>query len=422
MTTLSGTPPSGSPPSRITKLAALAGQPSRRIVGLMSGTSLDGLDIALCTIHGAGMDTRVLLEKFMTRPYSAGERARFGSVVSQETVALADVCILNAWIAELHGRAVLAALNEWDVPPASVDLIASHGQTVYHAPASWNAEGSPRGSLGAPTDANRHATLQLGDGDLLAVTTGIVTLSDFRQKEIAGGGQGAPLAPYVEALLYAGKESRVLLNLGGIANFTWLPARGSKDAAPKSGDTGPANTLIDRAMRRVAPEGPGYDMDGAAAARGRVNPELLARLKAHPYFGLPCPKSTGPEMFGEAYLAEALERSGARATRGDDLVATLTRLTVDTIADALKREVPQLAGTVLYVSGGGQHNSTLVRWLAESLPGVRIADSSVLGIPPDAKEAVLFAVIANETVAGPGFLAADGSGRRLAFGKISLPD
>ena len=399
-------------PPRIARLAALAAKPIRRIVGLMSGTSLDGLDIALCAISGAGTNTRAVLEQFLTRPYSAAEKERLRSVVSQPHVALSDVCILNAWIAEIHGRAVLAALAEWGVPAAEIDLLASHGQTVYHAPASWRPAGDPRGPA-------RHATLQLGDGDLVAVCTGLPTVSDFRQKEIAGGGQGAPLAPYVEALLYRGPEPRILLNLGGIANFTWLPPLGSTEL-PRCGDTGPANTLLDRAARQAAPGGPGFDPDGGAAAVGRVHAGLLARLKAHPYFALPCPKSTGPEIFGEAYLSAALEAGGAPP--GNDLLATLTRLTVDTIVDTLRREVPDLAGARVYVSGGGQHNRTLLRWLGEALPMLRIEDSGALGTPPDAKEALLFAVLANEAVAGPGFPAADGSGRTLAFGKLSFPD
>jgi len=407
-------PMSPSVPPRIARLAELALKPSRRVIGLMSGTSLDGLDIALCTIGGAGPATRVTLDHFLTRPYSPAERERLRAVVSRPEAALADVCILNAWLAETHARAVLAALAEWGVAAGEVDLLASHGQTVFHAPGSWRPDGDAR----APA---RHATLQLGDGDLLALRTGLITVSDFRQKEIAGGGQGAPLAPYAEALLYRAADARVLLNLGGIANFTWLPPQDC--AAPvRSGDTGPANTLLDRAARLAEPDGPGFDPDGAGAAHGAVDHGLLARLKGHAYFALPCPKSTGPELFSEAYLAEALEWAGGRALRGADLLATLTRLTVDTIADTLKREVPRLAEATLYVSGGGRRNRTLMAWLAEALPRVRFADAMALGIPPDAKEAVLFAVFGNEAVAGPGFPAPDGSGRRVAFGKVSFPD
>ena len=401
-------------PSRIARLAALAGKPSRCIVGLMSGTSLDGLDIALCTVHGAGETTRVELERFLTRPYAAAERARLSQVVSRAGAGLKEVCVLNVWLAEVHARGVLAALAEWGVAPGQVDALASHGLTVFHAPGAWRLEGE------GPETA-RHATLQLGDGDALAVRTGLLTVSDFRQKEIAGGGQGAPLAPYAEALLYRGAEPRVLLNLGGIANFTWLPPRGSPDR-PRSGDTGPANTLIDAVARRTRPAGPGYDPDGAGAARGKVHAGLLARLKAHPYFAQPCPKSTGPELFGDEYVLRALEALGAGSIGPDDLLATLTRLSAETVADTLRRDVPRLGSATVYVSGGGQRNRTLMRWLAECLPGVALRPSQDLGAPPDAKEALLFAVLANELLAGVGFVAADGSERRLAFGKISFPD
>jgi len=248
----------------------------------------------------------------------------------------------------------------------------------------------------------------------------LLTLSDFRQKEIAGGGQGAPLAPYAEALLYRSDKPRILLNLGGIANFTYLPPRDSGQPV-RYGDTGPANTLIDGAATRANPQGPGYDPDGAGAASGKVHEILLRRLKAHPYFSLRLPKSTGPEMFGEAFVSRALEGLGGKSVTTGDLLATLTRLTAETAADAIRQEVPAWTEATLYVSGGGQHNRTLMTMLSECLPGLPIRDSADLGTPADAKEAVLFAALANETLAGPGFLAPDGSGRRISFGKISFP-
>jgi anhydro-N-acetylmuramic acid kinase len=273
-------------------------------------------------------------------------------------------------------------------------------------------------------EAELHSTLQIGDADRLAWTTGILTVSDFRQKEIAGGGQGAPLAPYAEALLFAKPgTSRILLNIGGIANFTWLPP----DEPVRrwiSGDTGPGNTLIDRAVRLHFPElSEGFDRDGALAAAGKVDPQALAGAKSHPYFSRPFPKSTGPEEFGPEFFSR-LETLVPSVTREHalGLVALCTRLTAETIADALRSVVQPLTGAELFASGGGAHNRTLMRWLGELLPGVAIHDSAALGIPPDAKEAVLFAVLANETLAGAGFPARDGSGRRITFGKISLPD
>ena len=251
--------------------------------------------------------------------------------------------------------------------------------------------------------------------------TGILTVSDFRQKEIAGGGQGAPLAPYAEALCCAAPgRSRVLLNVGGIANFTWLPAEDPQRWV--SGDTGPGNTLIDGAVREAFPERTeGFDPGGMLAAEGRVHGAALARLKAHPYFARPMPKSTGPEAFGAQFVADALAGLGGAAPNGHDLIATLTRLTAETVAEAIQRTVTPLAQSELIVSGGGAHNRTLMGWLEALLPGMTVLDSAVLGIPADAKEAVLFAVLANETLAGEGFAAPGGSGR-ISFGKLSFAD
>jgi anhydro-N-acetylmuramic acid kinase len=403
-------------PPRIERLAALAGKAERRMLGLMSGTSLDGLDMALCRIAGHGTDTELTLLHFKTDPYGTEERERLRALASRETVSLRDLTVAHAWLAERHASAVLAALGTWGVAPGEVDAIASHGQTLYHAPGGWELEG-----------AARHATLQIGDGDHLALRTGILTVSDFRQKEIAGGGEGAPLAPYAEALLFGGAaRPRVLLNLGGIANFTWLPAQGDAHA-PVSGDSGPGNTLLDLAVRRYFPDrAEGYDRDGAIAARGTPHAGLLAALKAHPYFGKPFPKSTGPETFGEAYLDAALEEagaSGAAPPAPEDVLATLTALSAETVAETLRRETPALQGAEAFLSGGGKHNLALVARLEEALPELAWRDVEALGIPGDAKEAVLFAVLANETLCGEGFPARAGTAPgTIGFGKISFPD
>ncbi|MBI4083849.1 MAG: anhydro-N-acetylmuramic acid kinase [Candidatus Lambdaproteobacteria bacterium] len=393
----------------------------------MSGTSLDGLDLALCAIAGSGPGTAVTLERFRTAPYDAATRARLREVVFREQVSLAALCAANGWLAELHARLVRESLAAWGVTPAEVDALASHGQTVYHAPAAWREDGSEGGEPHQATARHampHHATLQIGDGDRLAVATGILTVSDLRQKEIAGGGQGAPLVPYVDALLYGDPaRGRVLVNLGGIANFTWLPPAGG--GAPAAGDTGPGNTLIDGAVRRDFPGiAEGFDREGALAARGAVHAGALAALKAHPYFGAPCPKSTGPELFGEAYVAQALAAAGVPGLGGAELVATLTRFTAETLAETLRREAPALAGAEGFVTGGGRHNRTLMGWLRDLLPELTWRESDLLGVPPDAKEALVFAVLANETLAGAGFAVPFGSTGRppLGFGKLSFPD
>ncbi|MEO6760690.1 MAG: anhydro-N-acetylmuramic acid kinase, partial [Saprospiraceae bacterium] len=200
----------------VQRLAALAEQPSRRIVGLMSGTSLDGLDVALCRFTGNGAETQVVVEQFATRPYDEGFKAEIRRVFAKREVDFQHLTLLNVVIAERHAAIVLECLRTWQVEPAEVDLIASHGQTVFHAPRIFHG-----------LDDYPHATLQIGDGDHLARRTGILTISDFRQKHLAAGGEGAPLALYGDYFLFSQPgEDRFLLNLGGIANFTFLPADG----------------------------------------------------------------------------------------------------------------------------------------------------------------------------------------------------
>jgi len=417
-----------SPSPRIARLAALAALPERRVLGLMSGTSMDGLDLALCRIAGRGGDTSLALEHHATVAYTPALREELAAVVSRPTVSLADLTVLHGRLATLHGAMVLETLAGWGVDPAQVHLLASHGQTVWHAP-DVPAPGEPRES--APKDtvdgilAPRHATLQIGDGDLLAVRTGLLTLSDFRQKEIAHGGQGAPLAPYGEALLFAGEQPRILLNLGGIANFTRLPPKGS-GAPILTGDTGPANGLLDRALRRFFPDHPdGFDRGGILAAQGRVHAPLLERMKAHPYFARPCPKSTGPELFGEAFLDGALTGTAGAAPSPEDLLATLARLTVETVAETLHRECARaglpLEGCEGFISGGGRHHPALRDGIMAALGEVDWRDAEALGIDPDAKEAVLFAALAHESLFGAGFPAPAGN-TRFGFGKLSWPD
>ena len=380
----------------LTRLTALAQQPSRRIIGLMSGTSLDGLDVALCRCSGHGPSLRVQLEQFASRPYPADFQRRLRAV-SQPTVALEELTILHAEVARQHAAAVLACLAEWHLPAAEIDLLASHGQTIWHSPAHQR-----------PGHAYaHHATLQIGDGDHLAAGTGIITVADFRQKHVAHGHEGAPLAGYADALLFARPgENRLLLNLGGIANFTWLPAAGGP---PFVTDTGPANTLLDAVVRQHFP-GLSFDAEGGLAAQGTPHPALLAALLAHPFFGAPLPKTTGPELFNLAFVQAAQHRTSTEALPAPDLLATLVELTAASIAAAVQTlPVPSLR---VFLSGGGSHNATLRRALQRHLPQATFADTSTLGIPADAKEAVLFAVLANETVAGS---------PAISLGKLCLP-
>ncbi len=381
----------------LSRLLAVARQPSRRIIGLMSGTSLDGLDVALCRCTGHGATLQVTMEQFITVPYEAAFQARLRAV-SQPQVDLEEVVLLNAEVGRRHAATVLACLAGWGVGPAEVDVLASHGQTIWHAPRHQHGR----------ADFPHHATLQIGDGDHLAVGTGILTLSDFRQKHVAAGYEGAPLAPFADELLFRQPGvNRLLLNLGGIANFTLLPADGGPAQAT---DTGPGNTLLDAVVRQHYP-GQAYDEGGRLAAQGQPHAGLLAALRSHSFFSEPFPKTTGPELFSPTYLAENQHRTGTENLSVPDVLATLIELGAGAVAQGVCHYLGPAPAADALVSGGGAHNATLLAALARHLPATSLRSTAEAGVPPDAKEAVLFAVLANEALAGSG----------LSLGKISLP-
>ncbi|MCA8831690.1 anhydro-N-acetylmuramic acid kinase [Hymenobacter pini] len=398
----------------LARLHRLAQQPSRRIIGLMSGTSLDGLDVALCRLHGHGTGTRLELEQFATVPYPDDVRRRIREVFAREQVSLEYLTLLNPWLGSLHATMITQCLKQWQVTASDVDLVASHGQTVYHAPAHQHQH---------PDFAGLNATLQLGDGDHVAVGTGIITLSDFRQKHIAGGGEGAPLAAYGDYLLLSSPhEERLLLNLGGIANFTYLPRTGQDASTAFSTDTGPGNTLLDATVRQHRPE-LAYDEDGRLALAGHVHAGLLQELLAHPFFTAPLPKTTGPELFGPAYLRDAQARSHTQQLSLEDMLATLTELSAVGVTRAVQQVFGLQPALAVYASGGGAHNPALQAALQRHLPGCTFATTEALGVLPDAKEAILFALLANEAVAGQPV--SIGAGRQrvpaVSMGKISFP-
>lgn len=390
----------------IRKLYRVASKKTRTIIGLMSGTSLDGLDIAVCSCSGSGVRTQVKVRKFVTVPYDDEIRRRILNVFAKPTIEFKLLTELNAWLAVQHASMILSSLRRWGIRPTSIDAIASHGQTVFHAPMSV----TPGVSV--------NSTLQIGDGDHLAVKTGIITLSDFRQKHIAAGGEGAPLAVYGDYLIFSKKnENRVMLNIGGIGNFTYLPGNLRSDRVFVT-DTGPGNTMLDQAVREYWP-GHTFDRDAGWASKGNVSMALLAALKSNSFFSLPFPKTTGPEQFNLGYLRTAQAASGTAKLSHEDVLATLTRFSAETIGEAISKVAPKAH---VYMSGGGAHNPLLIRWIQELLPGCRFSSTDKLGISGDAKEAVLFAVLANEALAG----GVTDFGRRskvpsVSMGKISFP-
>jgi len=396
----------------IEKLCHTAQKQTKRIIGLMSGTSLDGLDIALCEIQGAGVDTTVELKEFATKSYKPKIKKRLKGISSVSEASMEEICLLHSWLADYHGELILEALKDWDIPPAEIDCIASHGQTIYHAPKIQHRQ-----------EDMPNATLQIGDGDHLARATSILTISDFRQKHTAAGGEGAPMVSFVDRVLYTdNSEERILLNIGGIANFTYLPAQNSNKQQTITTDTGPGNTLIDAAAQQYFSKD--FDRDGAIAKIGQVNRKAVDALKADPYFKKPLPKTTGPEVFNLKWVDELLYKADVAEISPRDLIASLTRLSAETIADSIDNILDDNQQPTIYVSGGGIHNPVMRKWIQELLPQCKIENFSKIGFDPDAKEAVLFAVLANEMLSGDGFPmdANDPNSKKINFGKISFPN
>jgi anhydro-N-acetylmuramic acid kinase len=396
---------------QVESLFQIAQKPERLIIGLMSGTSLDGLDVALCSFRGNGLDTQIELLEFQTVPYDASFKEEIKSVFSKDMVSLEKVCLLNAWVALEYARLILGCLNKWKRSSNEIDLIASHGQTIYHAPKPLHQK-----------EKFGNATLQIGDGDHLAHATGIITLSDFRQKHIAGGGEGAPLASYGDFLIFSKKgENRIMLNIGGIANFTYLPGTVNADEV-FSTDVGPGNTLMDAYMQKHFSKY--FDENAEVASQGKINDALLKALKNHSFFQQAFPKTTGPELFNLNYLSQAQQQSQTESISHEDAMATLNRFSADMIVVALRVCLKDRTDFKIYSSGGGMHNPLLMQHLKSQLSHQEFLITADLGIHPDAKEAVLFATLANECICGGqvNYGSARNGIPSVSMGKISLPN
>jgi anhydro-N-acetylmuramic acid kinase len=387
----------------IEQLYHISQKPKRQIIGLMSGTSLDGLDIALCEITGSGTNTEVTLKHFTTVDYPDEVKSKIRTVFAKPQVSLEYLTLLNPWIGKYHGQLINQALKAWQVNPKEIDAIASHGQTIYHCPKHQHA-----------FEDFANATLQIGDGDHLAVETGILTLSDFRQKHIAAGGEGAPLAQFGDYFCFSSNtEHRVLLNLGGIANITYLPKSGCFDDILCS-DLGPGNTIMDAFMQKHFDQA--FDSDGAISSKGSVNQALLSKLLDMDFVELDLPKSTGPEVFNLAYLQAAQEGSNTIHLKHEDVMATLCELSALLIAKKLNH-LSENKELNVYASGGGVHNPILMQRIQElSNDKVLISSSDEINLDPDAKEAILFAVLANECLVGTS------TEFGVSMGKLSFPN
>jgi anhydro-N-acetylmuramic acid kinase len=396
----------------IEALYSISNKPSRKIIGLMSGTSLDGLDVALCEVMNSGLQTSIKLLQFETVTFTNDFKNEVKEIFSKKNIDLEKLTLLNPWIAQQHATLINSLLQKWGINKEEVDLIASHGQTIYHAPKSLHQQSK-----------FNNATLQIGDGDHLAIATGIITLSDFRQKHIAAGGEGAPLAVYGDYLIFGKQnEDRILLNIGGIANFTYLPGNMSS-AEIFSTDTGPGNTMMD-ALTQQQFTNKHFDENAAIALLGNINIDLLNALKQHNFFDKPFPKTTGPELFNLNYLQQAKEKSSTQKISVEDTMATLNKLSADTIVDAVKKTTDSTKTYKIFSSGGGMHNPLLMQHIKAALPNFIFDTTDALQINPDAKEAVLFAILANECVCGDGSYLQKGINGMpvVSMGKISFPD
>lgn len=362
-----------------------------------------------------GSPLRAKLLAFENRPYPEAVREQIFALFRPETSTVDRIGYMNFLLGEIYAQSALSVIQKAGLTPGDVDLIGSHGQTIWHEPVPCEKDGFPV-----------RYTVQIGEGSVIANRTGLVTVSDFRVADMAAGGQGAPLVPFSEYLLYRLEDETLLLqNIGGIGNMTVLPAAARPEDV-YAFDTGPGNMIVDAVISALTHGAQTFDDGGVFGGRGHVNANLLALLQQEPYYTKPLPKTTGRELFGTQYTAKILEWQEAHRIPEADLVATVTDLTAWSIASAYEQYVlPKHHATRLIVGGGGSYNLTLLRFLRERFTpyGVTIQTQEDLGLNSDAKEAVAFALLADCCIRGlPNTLpSVTGARRPSVMGKISLP-
>ncbi|MCC3356357.1 anhydro-N-acetylmuramic acid kinase [Bacillus sp. REN16] len=381
------------------------------VVGLMSGTSLDGIDAAVVKISETdNQEIKIKLIRFTTLPYSESMRERILALCDPDRSRLEDISLSNMLLGELFAKATKKVITEAGLEMKDVDLISSHGQTIFHQPEGRQVEGY-----------NLRSTLQIGDIAVIAERTGIMTVGDFRTRDMAVGGQGAPLVPYADDLLFReNSKGRILANIGGIANLTVLPPAESNEQV-HAFDTGPGNMLIDAFTTWATNGKQTFDKNGEIAAKGKIDEKWLEELLDHDYYRLLAPKSTGREQFGLDYAKDLWNKKADLAP--EDKIATITELTARTIADECKRFVDSYKINEVIISGGGWYNQTLRRKLQAHLPpSYKLGSTDELGIPADAKEAIVFALLGYQCInKRPNNLpSATGAKSPVIMGKIAL--
>lgn len=372
-------------------------------VGLMSGTSLDGIDGALVKIVGSGTDTKVELIHFINESLPEDIKEEIKNCCSINKSNVEAICSLNFKLGYLFSDTVKKLCKEANFSYHNLDFIGSHGQTIYHIPREYNNLVK--------------STLQIGEPSVIAYETGVTVVSNFRTMDIAAGGQGAPLVPYTEYLLYRSNKNRLLQNIGGIGNVTVIPANCNIDDI-FAFDTGPGNMIIDEVVK-VLKKVP-YDKNGEFAKNGTINEELLKELLNIPYINMEPPKTTGRELFGKQFVDELLKNWSF--LNEEDIIATVTAFTAHSIAENYKRFIfPSYNIDEAIVGGGGSYNTTLIDMLRKLLPNCKVLIQEDLGYSSDAKEAIAFAVLANETLSGlsGNVIGATGAKERVILGNIT---
>ena len=394
----------------IENLIRLKEKESRNVIGLMSGTSCDGIDACLVKITGNGLSTEVDIIGFETYPYKNEIRELIFEASCKETGTVDKICRLNFILGKLFADAARQIAVKLSVPLAEIDIVGSHGQTIYHV-----------SSLKEKNDKEVRSTLQIGEPSVIAQETGVTTVADFRTRDIAAGGEGAPLVPYADFILF-GRDGigRAIQNIGGISNVTFLPADGNINEIIAF-DNGPGNMIIDRFAETITDGKYKYDKDGELASKGKLNQELLERLCTHPYLSKLPPKSTGREDFGIQFSDDLYKQLKQDNIDVHDAIATITAFTAKSISDSYRKFIqPHYKIDEVIISGGGVRNHVLSQFLKDYLVDVSISRVDDFGIPSDAKEALAFAILANEAISGnPGNVpSATGAKESVVLGKI----
>jgi anhydro-N-acetylmuramic acid kinase len=391
---------------KLKRIDEIINKKKKNVIGLMSGTSADGVDSALVEIEGYGIDTRIKLIKSATYPFSENVRDRLFRIFPPSICSVVDICELNFALGDAFAEATLKVIEDAGLKVSDVDLIGSHGQTICHLP-----------------NSDIRSTLQIGEPSVIAFKTGIVTVADFRVADVSAGGHGAPLVPYVDFLLLRDKEkTRAIQNIGGIGNVTVLPANDDLEGVIAF-DTGPGNMMIDETVRIITNGQYNYDHNGEIASKGVPNSDMLRKLLSHPFIQQTPPKTTGREDFGAHFTRRLVDEARALGISDTDLVATVTAYTAECIYENYKRFIlPIYDVSEVLICGGGVHNQTLMRFLRERLLPINVGIVDDYGLSSDAKEAIAFAVLANETIHGNygNVQNATGASKRVILGKIVM--